>query len=681
MYEAFYQLSADPFRLSPDPAFSYQHRTYLKALTHMRHALRRAEGFIMITGQPGTGKTTLVTDLVGTLNVEQVTVAKIVSTQLTSNDLLKLVAYSFDLDPEGWSKAKVLTQVERFLKQQYQQGKHPLLIVDEAQGMDEAALEELRLLTNMLVGNHQLLQVFLVGQEQLRDTVNTPSLEQLQQRLIATTFLEPLDTEDTRAYIKHRLHCVNWKGDPLLSTETYAIIQHYSKGIPRRINQICSRLFLHGSTEEKHRLGTADLEIVVEELQQELLLPMDKESFYELAPWPVDQYEETYEEEPQTSPSASKALRPAIETQPGAATWPHMPTGEPISVASPEESAGNTHADIYRKKHQWQPKLQALLAVPGNYASKGTRLLCDRTKNVDRPAMLGGVVLVPVLITAMLAAYFSNSDNDPSVPDQDALALNQPLTQQPVQTTSVDNDVIPVIPRPQTPTAEEINNTGSGNSTGAAGSNTPGARDKFAMLAIETVQQSAPEPDPVETLLSAPQITDIPALSQDNQAEEAAIPAPVEDVVVAAAPLSKEEKIAVLLANGQRSLRQYKLLIPINNNAYYYFQQTLKLDPGNNDASYGLEQIVARYTTLATSALDKNEMKKAEQYITRGFRVNPNNEGLQALREQMNSPPVNTPPVKIAPVSEPEGVFTRIKDFFSQPPNEKIEEESLVDEP
>jgi putative secretion ATPase (PEP-CTERM system associated) len=284
MYESFYQLSADPFRLSPDPAFCFPHRTYRKAMTYMLHALHRAEGFIMITGRPGTGKTTLINDLIQTLKPDQAVVAKIVSTQLTADDLLNLVAYSFNLNPEGCGKAKVLIQVERFLKQQYQIGRRPLLIVDEAQDMGDVALEELRLLTNIQLGTRQLLQVFLVGQEQLRDTVNTPSLEQLHQRLIAATLLEPLDTDDTKTYIKHRLRCVNWKGDPLISTQTYAMIRRYSQGIPRRINQICSRLFLYGCIEEKHRLGLADLKIVVEELQHELLLPKDKEGIDEAAP-------------------------------------------------------------------------------------------------------------------------------------------------------------------------------------------------------------------------------------------------------------------------------------------------------------------------------------------------------------------------------------------------------------
>ena len=688
MYEAFYQLSADPFRLSPDPAFSFQHRTYRKALAYMRHALHREEGFIMITGQPGTGKTTLVTDLVRTLNFNQVVVAKIVSTQLSSNDLLNLVAYSFNLDPEGWSKAKVLVQVERFLKQQYQQGRRPLLIVDEAQGMGEAALEELRLLTNMLVGNHQLLQVFLVGQEQLRDTVNTPSLEQLQQRLIAATFLEPLDTDDTRAYIKHRLHCVNWKGDPLISTEAYAKIQRYSHGIPRRINQICSRLFLHGNTEEKHRLGTADLEIVIEELQQELLLPMDKESFFEPDPWLVNQYyEDTYEEETQTSPPAPKIILPTIETPPGTETWLHMSANEPTSVASPGAGAGNTHAGIHHKERQWQPKFQVLFAAPGNYVSKATHLLYDRIRNVGRPAVLGWAVLVPVLITAMLATYFSNSDNGPSAPDQDVLVLNQDITQRPGQPIPVDNEV----PQSGTPAPEELDSSDSGNSTGTAGSNTREDSEIFAVFAIETGQNPAPEFDPIETLLStppasefnpietslsvpAPEVTADITLTQNNQAGETITPAPDRDVFTEP-PLSKEEKIAGLLANGQRSLRQDKLLIPHNNNAYYYFRQVLKLDPGNNAALYGLEQIVTRYTTLATYALDKNDSKKAERYITRGFRVSPNDEGLQALRDRMN-----TPLVKIAPVPEPENYFTRFKAFFLQPPNEKTEEKIQEDE-
>ena len=198
--------------------------------------------------------TTLVNDLIRTLKTDRVSVAKIVSTQLTADDLLNLVAYSYKLNPEGGGKAKVLVQVERFLKQQYQQGRRPLLIVDEAQDMGAEALEELRLLTNMLVGSDQLLQIFLVGQDELRPLVLSPGLEQLHQRIVAACHLAPLDLEATEEYIEHRLRRVGWEGDPTLTEAVYPLLHQYSLGIPRVINQICSRLFLHGMVEEKHKL-------------------------------------------------------------------------------------------------------------------------------------------------------------------------------------------------------------------------------------------------------------------------------------------------------------------------------------------------------------------------------------------------------------------------------------------
>lgn len=302
MLEAFYHLSSEPFRLSPDPKFSFSHRTYRKAMTYMRVALHRAEGFIIITGQPGMGKTTLINDLLKELKTDKVTVAKLVSTQLKADDLLHLMAYSFGLDPEGRGKAAVLNGVEQFLKQQRMQGKRSLLIVDEAQDVTEAALEELRLLTNMQVDSHQLLQIFLIGQQELRDIVSAPSMEQLHQRVIAATHLEPLDRADTKTYIQHRLQKVGWSGDPAISEEAYAMIYRFSNGIPRQINQVCSRLLLHGALEEKHKLGLQDLKTVIEELREELLLPIGVQEIADTIEWPEEHIQETYEAPPAVAP-------------------------------------------------------------------------------------------------------------------------------------------------------------------------------------------------------------------------------------------------------------------------------------------------------------------------------------------------------------------------------------------
>ena len=584
MYEAFYQLSADPFRLSPDPGFCFQHRTYRKAMAYMLHALHRAEGFIMITGRPGTGKTTLINDLIQTLKPDQAVVAKIVSTQLTAEDLLNLVAYAFNLDPGGGGKAKVLVQVKRFLEQQYQHGRRPLLIVDEAQDMGEEALEELRLLTNLLVGNHQLLQVFLIGQEQLRDTVNTPSLEQLNQRLIAATLLDPLDADDTRAYMKHRLRCVNWKGDPLLSTETFAMIQRYSQGIPRRINQICSRLFLHGSVEEKHRLGLADLKMVIGELQQELLLPMDKAGINEALPWPAEPYQETYEEEePQTSPPAPdqttplapdqisppvpEQIRPPApervplatvippeteraEQKPPARTGfttPSMssraadtalrrPASKPLSVARRGPRAGTGYASFNHKKRRWQPKRLALVPVLGSYVAKTAALLRDRIGTMNRTTLWGGAVTV-LLMTALMVASFREVDIDQTVGDQEILALNQAGTLQAVQTAREDSEVLSVQRQAEIPAPGESTRTDTPSSAGEAGGNARRDKEHFAALDIEIRQPPALERDAI----AIPTLTFPLATGEADEAEVPDIPI---DEIAEQSPASQDEPSA-----------------------------------------------------------------------------------------------------------------------------------------
>jgi type II secretory pathway predicted ATPase ExeA/outer membrane protein OmpA-like peptidoglycan-associated protein len=277
-------------------------------MTYMRHALLRAEGFIVITGQPGTGKTTLINDLLQELKTDQVRVARLVSTQLAADDLLRLVAYAFDLNPEGIDKATILNRIACFLEQQHQSGRRTLLIVDEAQDVNEEALEELRLLTNIQIMGHQLLQIFLVGQEELRGVVSAPSLEQLHQRVIAATHLESLSVTETKEYIKHRLRQVGWSGNPMISNQAYSMIHQFSRGIPRQINQICSRLLLHGSIEEKDRLGLLDLKIIIEELHEEMLLPLRIQEVVDSIVWPENLSQEGFDEKlprPQPVPPAA----------------------------------------------------------------------------------------------------------------------------------------------------------------------------------------------------------------------------------------------------------------------------------------------------------------------------------------------------------------------------------------
>ncbi|WP_275097569.1 AAA family ATPase [Sedimenticola hydrogenitrophicus] len=273
MYESFYNLKAEPFRLSPDHRFCFSHKSYAKAKAYMQYAIHRAEGFVMVTGKPGTGKTTLVNDLVDGLSQSTIVVATIVSTQLEADDLLRLVACNFGLDIDAPNKAVVLQGLSVRLRRFHEEGTRALLIIDEAQDLSASALEELRLLTNLQLNNQPLLQIFLIGQENLRDLIQKPSMEQVHQRLVAACHLDSLSEPDTKAYIRHRLERVGWRDDPTIDEGVYPLVFQFSKGVPRRINLICSRFLLHGCVEEKHRIRAADVRTVVQELQLEQLAP------------------------------------------------------------------------------------------------------------------------------------------------------------------------------------------------------------------------------------------------------------------------------------------------------------------------------------------------------------------------------------------------------------------------
>jgi len=273
MYESFYGLRADPFRLSPDHRFCFKHRSYAKAKAYMQYALDRAEGFVMITGKPGTGKTTLINDLMDEVGSTDVVIATLVSTQLEASDLLRMVAFSFGLNAETPFKAVVLQALVTFFERKHREGRRLLLVIDEAQDLSPGALEELRLLTNLQRDHQPLLQIFLLGQESLRELVRDPNLEQVHQRLVAAWNLEPLGPTETRGYIRHRLDQVGWRNDPEIDEDVYSYVYEFSRGIPRRINLICGRLLLHGFVEELHQIRYADAAAVVSELQQEELSP------------------------------------------------------------------------------------------------------------------------------------------------------------------------------------------------------------------------------------------------------------------------------------------------------------------------------------------------------------------------------------------------------------------------
>lgn len=269
MYEKFYGLSGKPFQLNPDPKFFYRSTGHKRAMAYMRYGIQQEQGFIVVTGDVGTGKSMLVSNLFKEIEGQDLIAAKIVSTNVKDLDLLRILSAEFDLPHERKSKATLLKGLEDFFRAAVKDGKRVLIVVDEAQNLPRSALEELRMLSNFEHDGKPLAQSFLLGQREFRVVMRAPGLEQLRQRVIAAYHLKPLSLPEVKHYIQHRLNTVGWKNDPQIADEVYEKIYTITSGVPRRINTLCDRLLLNGFLDEIHEIGLDHLDVVREELEAE----------------------------------------------------------------------------------------------------------------------------------------------------------------------------------------------------------------------------------------------------------------------------------------------------------------------------------------------------------------------------------------------------------------------------
>lgn len=270
MYEAHFGLSGPPFNLSPDSAFFFNSRGHRHALAYLKFGVYQSEGFVVVTGEIGAGKTTLVRTLLSELEDQQIVAAQIVSTQLDAGDLLRSVAIAFGVTPKGLSKAELLATIEAFLTLLVTQEKRALLIVDEAQNLNREAVEELRMLSNFQLGSRALLQSFLVGQPELRSLLTSKPMEQFRQRVIASCHLGGMDRKDTQAYIEHRLHKVGWTDNPTFDNPAFDEIFARTNGIPRRVNMLCNRLLLSALLASSSHIDRSIVVEVSDELRLEV---------------------------------------------------------------------------------------------------------------------------------------------------------------------------------------------------------------------------------------------------------------------------------------------------------------------------------------------------------------------------------------------------------------------------
>ena len=272
MYESYYGLDSKPFQLTPDPSFFFASKWHKRAMSYLQYGLSQAEGFIVITGDIGTGKTTIANSLLAEIE-DDIVAAQIVTPKLNPDELVKMVASKFDLKTEGKTKADILKDLEVYLFQLHKQGRRALLLVDEAQNLPLETIEELRMLSNFQAAGKPLLQSFLLGQEELQPILRAPNMEQFRQRIVASCHLAPLTDTETVSYIEYRMQHAGWQGDSLLSDGAYDRIYQFTHGVPRKINTLMDRILLFGFLEELETLDEQAVESVVKEVADEMFQP------------------------------------------------------------------------------------------------------------------------------------------------------------------------------------------------------------------------------------------------------------------------------------------------------------------------------------------------------------------------------------------------------------------------
>jgi len=268
MYETFFNLTTKPFELVPNPDFLFLSKSHKRALTYLDYGIRERAGFILLTGEVGSGKTTVLRDLIKKHH-DRVVLSKVFNTRVNSEQLIAMINDDFGLSLQGKDKIAMLRDLNDFLIEQYTRGMQPVIIIDEAQNLAPELLEEVRMLSNLETDNAKLLQIILAGQPELRKTLDSPGLLQLRQRISINCHIQPLTRVETEQYILHRLEKAGDRDAVMFSTEALDVVFKYSRGIPRLINIICDFLMLSAFAEESKELSATMVKDVVGDLDFE----------------------------------------------------------------------------------------------------------------------------------------------------------------------------------------------------------------------------------------------------------------------------------------------------------------------------------------------------------------------------------------------------------------------------
>ncbi len=264
-YTEHFKLKEQPFRLTPDPEFVYWSKQHARAKAYMESTIWLADGFVVITGEIGSGKTTLLQSFLGELG-DDVVYAMVSQTQLSPSQFLQAVLTEFGFKPFKQRKVELLDTLNMFLIDQYANGKKVVLIVDEAQNLSAKVLEEIRMISGIETHKEKVLRIILAGQPELKDTLDSPELKQLVQRVRLRFHVGPLDMREMGEYIEHRLKVAGGVAGKLFKPDSYDIIYRYTGGVPRLVNTLCDTALLVAFAENKTVIGAAEIKAAVDEL-------------------------------------------------------------------------------------------------------------------------------------------------------------------------------------------------------------------------------------------------------------------------------------------------------------------------------------------------------------------------------------------------------------------------------
>ncbi len=646
----------------------------------MQYALWQGEGFIMVTGLPGTGKTTLIEQFQSELNNARTLIANLTSTQLQADELLRLICLTLGVVVETQNKAGIIHELRQFLIQHSKDGKRVLLLIDEAQDLPEHALEELRLLGGLQLNGRPLLQIFLVGQQHLLDMVEGSAMQPLYQRLVAACHLEPLNLDETRAYIEHRLQRAGWEGGPAFDERSYRMIHRFSEGFPRQINKVCSRLLLYGGTENIHKIDGTDCLKVLRELLEELPNSTCESNFQACVDLLIESCSDPAERDDEVD--APVEATPALVVQPP----PSLADEHARMLATPEPETVQSHSDggyVTVNKTQavsvpgiidrWdeiatrergrpdafmppeEHTLDAAAELPSTVPLTVERavpakrrwqsmiwpeLLHNRTaRRVSAP--LGLLVALLTVLVVLSRGYDSVGAGGLASPSE------APLPQATVARTAqslVASSGTAAKQEPASPNRSSIEVGVPASQQGHVEESSHAIGPVIASAvvpgSVAAVMQSVTAP--VDGLFGGPTAAGQVSASDSLAGFEVATVTPPTEAHAVEIPQTvkasvEQLRIDGLLTSAEQALREYRLTVPQGNSAWDYYRQVLQIEPQHQGASAGIQRISNNYRSRTERALAADQIDKARTYVTRGLMVSPGNRKLLALQQDVTA--------------------------------------------